>query len=65
MTIWKSDPSDKIKLESFQAVALSELLYVCTTWTLMKHLEQKLDENYTKMLCAVLNKSWEQDQTRQ
>ena len=41
--IWKSDLSDKIKREFFQAVAVTVLLYVCTAWTLMKHLEKKVD----------------------
>ena len=35
LTIWKSDLSDKIKLEFFQAVAMSVLLYGCTTKTLI------------------------------
>ena len=34
------------------------LLYGCTTWTLTKRLEKKLDGNYTRMLRAILNKSW-------
>ena len=36
----------------------------CTTWTLTKRLERKLDGNYTRMLRAVLNKSWRQHPTR-
>ena len=36
----------------------------CTTWTLTKRLEKKLDGNYTKMLRAILNKSWRQHPTR-
>ena len=32
----------------------------CTTWTLTKQLEKKLDGNYTRMLRAILNKSWRQ-----
>ena len=35
-----------------------------TTWTLTKRLERKLDGNYTRMLRAVLNKSWRQHPTR-
>ena len=34
------------------------------TWTLTKRLEKKLDGNYTRMLKAVLNKSWRQHPTR-
>ena len=40
------------------------LLYGCTTWTLTKQLEKKLDSNYTRMLRAVLNKSWQQHPTK-
>ena len=47
-----------------QAVVTSILLYGCTTWTLTKRLEKKLDGNYTRMLCAILNKSWRQHPTR-
>ena len=39
-------------------------LYGCTTWTLTKRLERRLDGNYTRMLRAVLNKSWRQHPTR-
>ena len=45
-----------------QAV-VSILLYGCTTWTLTKRLEKKLDGNYTRMLWAILNKSWPQHST--
>ena len=41
----------------------SILLYGCTTWTLTIRLE-KLDGNYTRMLRAILNKSWRQHPTR-
>ena len=33
-------------------------------WTLTKRLEKKLDGNYTRMLRAILNKSWQQHPTR-
>ena len=42
----------------------SILLYGCTTWTLTKRLEKKLDGNYTRMLRAILNKSWQRHPTR-
>ena len=38
--------------------------YGCTTWTLTKRLEKKLDGSYTRMLRAILNKSWRQHPTR-
>ena len=48
----------------FQAAVASILLYGCTTWTLTKWLEKKLDGNYARMLRAILNKSWRQHPTR-
>ena len=62
--IWKSDLTDKMKRSFFQAAVTSILLYGCTTWTLTKRLEKKLDGNYTRMLRAILNKSWRQHPTR-
>ena len=61
--IWKSDLTDKMKRSFFQAAVVSILQYGCTTWTLTKRLE-KLDGNYTKMLRAILNKSWGQHPAR-
>ena len=63
-TIWKSDLTNKMKRSFFQAAVTSILLYGCTTWTLTKRLEKKLDGNYTRMLRAILNKSWQQHPTR-
>ena len=62
--IWKSDPTDKMKHSFFQAAVVSILLYGCTTWTLTKRLEKKLDGNYTRMFRAILNKSWLQHPTK-
>ena len=62
--IWKADLTDKIKRSFFQAAVVLILLYGCTTWTLTKQLEKKLDGNYTRMLRAILNKSWRQHPTR-
>ena len=53
-----------MKRSFFQAVVVSILLYGCTTWTLTKRLEKKLDGNYTRMLRAILNKSWRQHSTK-
>ena len=72
-TVWKSDLSDKIKQDFFQAIAVSVLLYgctivllySCTVWTQTKPFEKKLDGYYTKMMRAVLNKSWKQHFTKQ
>ena len=62
--IWKSNLTVKMKRSLFQAAVVSILLYGCTTWTLTKRLERKLDGNYTRMLSAILNKSWRQQPTR-
>ena len=62
--IWKSDITDKMKRSFFKTAVTSILLYGCTTWTLTKQLEKKLDGNYTRMLRAILNKSWRQHPTR-
>ena len=62
--IWKSDLTDEMKRSFFQAAVVLILLYGCTTWTLTKRLEKKLDGNYTRMLRAILNKSWRQHPTR-
>ena len=73
LIIWKSDLTDKMKRSFFQAVVASILLYGCTTCillygcttcTLTKRLEKKLDGNYTRMLWAILNKSWWQHPMR-
>ena len=37
---------------------------VRSVWTLTKRLEKKLDGNYTRMLRAILNKSWRQHPTK-
>ena len=63
--IWKSDLTDKMKRSFFQAAIVSILLYGCITWTLSKRMEKKLDGNYTRMLRAILNKSWRQHPTKQ
>ena len=54
-----------MKRSFFQAAVESILLYGCTIWTLTKRVEKKLDGNYTRMLRAILNKSWRQHPTKQ
>ena len=65
LVIWKSDLTDKMKRSFFQAAVVSILLYGCTTWMLTKRMEKKLDDNYTRMLRAILNKSWRRQATKQ
>ena len=62
--IQRFDLTNKMKRSFFQAAVVSILLYGCTTWTLTKRLEKKLESNYTRMLRAILNKSWRQHPTR-
>ena len=62
--IRRSDLTDKMKRSFFQPAVVSILMYGCTTWTLTKRLEKKLDGNYRRMLRAILNKSWQQHHTR-
>ena len=64
-SIWfRLTATDKMKRSFFQAAVVSILLYGCTTRTLTKLLEKKLDGNYAKLLRAILNKSWRQHPTR-
>ena len=62
--IWKSNLTDKMKRNFFQAAVVSILLYGCTTWMQTKRLEKKLDGNYTRMFRAILNMSWWQHPTK-
>ena len=59
LIIWKSDLTNKMKRSFFQGAVISILLYGCTT----KQLKKKLDGNYTRLLRAILNKSWQQHPT--
>ena len=52
-------------MQFFRAAVMSILLYGCTTWMLTKHMKKKLNGNYTRMLWAILNKSWRQHPTKQ
>ena len=53
-----------MKHSFFQAAVVPIPLYGRTTWTLTKQLEKKLYGNYTRMLRAILNKSWQQHPTK-
>ena len=48
---------DKIDREIIQVIAVSVLMYGCTTWTPKKRFEKKLEGDYKRALCAVLNES--------
>ena len=63
--IQKSDLSYEIKWNFFQAEIVSIPLYGSTIWMLIKCIEKNLDKNCTRMLWAILNKSWKQHPTKQ
>ena len=62
--IRKSNLTDKMKRSFFSVAVVSIVLYGCTTWTLTKRLEKKLDGNYIRILRVILNKSWRQHPTK-
>ena len=64
-TIWESRLSDELKRQFFRATVESVLLYGSVTWTLTKHLEQRLSGTYTRMLRAALNISWREHPTKE
>ena len=53
------------KKKIYRAVAKSVLVYDSKAWTLTKQLEDNLGGTYSRMLCAILNKSWLQHPTEQ
>ena len=57
--IWKSNLERKLKINFFRATVETVLLYGCTTWTLTKALERKLDGTYTRLLRTALNIKWQ------
>ena len=63
--IWKSNLPNNLKREFFRAVVEPILLYGSTTWTLLKNQTRKLDGTYTRMLRAILNKSWTDHPTKE
>ena len=63
--ICKLDLTDKMKRSFLQAAIVSILLHGCTTWTQTKRLEKKVDNNYKRMLRAILNRSLMQHPTKQ
>ena len=54
-----------MKRSFFQVAVVSILLYGCTRWTLTKCMGKKLDGNYSRILRAILNKSWRQHSIKQ
>ena len=67
-SLWKTNTitQSQFWFLSFLAFVVGAiLLYGCTTWTLTTRMEKKLDDNYKRMLRAILNKSWTQHPTKQ
>ena len=56
---------ESLKRSFFRAAVGSILLYGCTTWTMTKRMEKKLDGYYTRILRAILITSWRQHPTKQ
>ena len=63
--IWKWDLTDKIKHSFFQAAVVAIVHDRRPIWKVTKRMEKKLNGNYTRMLRAILNKSWRQHPTKQ
>ena len=61
--IWKSRLPDRIKRNFFRATVESVLVYGSVSWTLTKSLKKRLSGNYTRMLRAILNRSWKDHPT--
>ena len=61
--IWKSRLPDRIKRNFFRATVESVLVYGSVSWTLTKSLEKRLSGNYTRMLRAILDRSWKDHTT--
>ena len=57
-SIWKSRLSGKMKRNCFRATVESVLIYGSVGCTLTKALEKRLNGNYTRMLRAILKRSW-------
>ena len=63
--VWKSSLPEYIKRNFFRATVESVLLYGSSTWTLTTQLENRIDGTYTRMLRAILNKSWTEHPTKE
>ena len=57
-SIWKSRLPDKMKRNFFRETVESGLIYGSVSCTLTKALEKILIGNYTRMIRAILNRSW-------
>ena len=63
--VWLSPIHKRTKINIFKSVVESILLYGCESWTLTDNLSKSVDGNYTRLLRAVLNISWNSHTTNQ
>ena len=61
-SIWKSRLPDNMKRNFFRVTVESVLIYGYVSWTLTTSLEKRLKGNYTRMMRAILNRSWKDHQ---
>ena len=61
--IWKSKIKLPLKRRLFVATVESVLTYGSELWTLTVQQQKSLDGTYTRMLCKVLNISWQEHST--
>ena len=62
--IWKSDLTDKIKRSFFSKLQSCRYCCMDALYGGQLNMEKKIDSNYTRMLRAILNKSWRQHLTK-
>ena len=62
--IRKSDLTDKIKRSFYLSSGRIDTAIWITSWTQNRHMEKKLDGNYTRMQRTILIKSWRQHRTK-
>ena len=63
--IWKSDLSDKIKRNFFQAAVVPYYYMDAPHGRRLKRIEKKVDSNYTRMQRDIWIKSWKQHPSKQ
>ena len=57
-SVWKSQLSIEFKIEIYNSLVKSVLLYSCETWSLTKALEKKIEGANHRLLRYSLNISW-------
>ena len=62
-TIWQSNITSSLKVQTFRTLIEPVFLYGSETWTLSTRLEKRLDGCYTNLLRRVQNISWREHAT--